>query len=655
MQAEITQFKAHLEQRYPGRSTTKHYLSDLAIFSAIVKDVPPKSITIKDIDRFVLVQSQRGMKAATINRRLSAISSFFEYLIAINDDDDWQNTVHWKRHGISPGQHLPRDVSDNTVTVLLDIIQDPRDRAMVMLMVGAGLRIGEVVNLQLADLDINATSPLLRLRVRGKGDKERVVWLTQEVFHNVQAWLEERPEAKNQHMFLNQHQRPLSVSGVQFRLKQHCLNAGVKLSAHQLRHTFARRLVEHHMPVESLAKLLGHADLKTTQRYIDGADPALRADFLQAMQHMDQAIDTTEPQKAHSMPKAPALAPEEERPDPVALLDQMGHLHADLPDWLVTLLRQHLIRRSGRWAAHRVKPNLRNYFGRLHNLCRWLIENRNWRQIDQLQRSDLVTYVDARQKEGVKPNTIRTELTTFRSLWREWLAEERVTNGALLQVKAPEVGDPLPRYLTLPEYRRLEQVVQDETAQDRTQDRLHQAWFYLLAHTGVRSSELFNLRVNDCDLIGRRLRVNFGKGNRDRVIPITSQLAIILQDYLAVRVPIPSNHLLVDRKMPLDRNIVVRKLRKWGHQARIIPLTPHRLRHTLATLLINQGMPITSLQKLLGHRHISNTMIYARVHDETVKQQFSAAMSQIELIPVLDWPFQVVESVATSEHTFDSV
>jgi integrase/recombinase XerD len=284
-----------------------------------------------------------------------------------------------------------------------------------------------------------------------------------------------------------------------------------------------------------------------------------------------------------------------------------------------------------------------------------LIENRNWSKIDQLQRSDLVAYVEARLKENVRPNTIRTDLTTFRSLWREWLAEELVTNTAVLQVKGPEVGDPLPRYLTLVEYQRLENVVQNQTAQTGPEDRLHQAWFYLLAHTGVRSSELFNLRVQDCYLAGGRLRVRSGKGNRDRSIPLTAQLSTILQAYLAIREPASSDHLLVHHHQPLDRNIVVRKLREWGHQAGIAPLTPHHLRHTLATLLINQGMPITSLQKLLGHRHISNTMVYARVHDETVKQQFSSAMSQIECIPIPDWPKQMIKSSNTTEHTFDSV
>jgi integrase len=84
-------------------------------------------------------------------------------------------------------------------------------------------------------------------------------------------------------------------------------------------------------------------------------------------------------------------------------------------------------------------------------------------------------------------------------------------------------------------------------------------------------------------------------------------------------------------------------------------MTPHRLRHTLATMLINQGMPIVSLQKFLGHQDINKTMIYARVHDETVKEQFATAMNQIERIPVANWPSQLIELDSVIEQAFDSV
>ena len=131
MQKEMVQFKAYLQRRYPGRSTTKHYMSDLAIFKQFVGDTPPKQVSVKMIDRFVQAQSEQGLKPATINRRLSTIASFFDNLIVKNTDDGWQNPVHHQRHCIRMGDHLPRDVSDRTVATLLATIDDKRDLAMV--------------------------------------------------------------------------------------------------------------------------------------------------------------------------------------------------------------------------------------------------------------------------------------------------------------------------------------------------------------------------------------------------------------------------------------------------------------------------------------------------------------------------------------------
>lgn len=524
-------------------------------------------------------------------------------------------------------------------------------------MLGAGLRIGEVVNLEAGDLDLSETNPLSRLRVHGKGDKERAVWLTREVLRDVQLWLAERPPSKSKFMFLNQHGRPSSVSGVQFRLKQHCQTAGVQLTAHQLRHTYARRLVENNMPVESLAKLLGHNQLTTTQRYSDGADPTLRSDFFQAIERI-QAYNSPVSDTCSSRPAFKSISASktaEERPDTVELLDNLQHLAADLPDWLQERLYEHTRRRAARWSAHRLKPQLHLHFSSLCRIGRWLVQNRDWQQLDQLQRTDILAYVHARQEAGLKPRSIASQLTIFRIFWRDLLAEERVKNGAVLQVKAPVADAPLPRYLTVAEYQQMEQIVQQETTQDRPQDRFNQAWFYILAHGGLRLSEVCNLRLENCDLVGKRLRVQSGKGNRDRVIPMTDQLATVLQAYLVVRESAPSNHLLVYKSKLVKGHLIPDRLKRWGLKASILPMTPHRFRHTLATMLINQGMPIVSLQKFLGHQDINKTMIYARVHENTVKEQFSTAMNQIERIPVANWPNPMIELETIAEQTFDSV
>ena len=645
MKTELAKFKRYLENRYPDRSTTKHYMSDLTIFSQFVGHKTPHEISAKQIDEFVQTQSEQGLKAATINRRLSAISSFYEFLIGEAEADGLQNPVSWKRHSVRPGRHLPRDVSDETVNQLLAVVEHTRDRAMFELMLRAGLRVGEVIGLQLNDLQPVDATGLARLRVCGKGDKDRIAWLTTETLSHLERWLQERPEPDSPYLFLNQRGRPLSVAGVQYRLKQYCQQTGVKFTCHQLRHTFARRLVEHGMPVESLAKLLGHTDLQTTQRYIDGADPTVRDDFRQAMQALDQQSQPPCQSKATTA-LATSFSPSQpdERPNPGALVDHLAHLGADLPDWLFQALRTHTIRRIARWQPHRAKAQTRFHFSTLCRISRWLVTERNWQQLDQLQRVDLVAYVNARQEAGLKPGSIAAELTIFRAFWRDLLNQELVTNGAVLQVKAPSAGDHLPRYLSASEFQRLEQVVQTQTQADTPQDGFNRAWFFLLAHAGLRKSEVLNLRLSDLDLNGRRLRVQGGKGDRDRVLPMTDQLVAVLQAYLAVREPAATDHLLIYKGAPVKDQLIPDRLQRFGQLAQIEPMTPHRLRHTLATFLINQGMPITSLQKFLGHQDINKTLIYARVYDETVRNQFASAMAQIEAIAVADWPTQITNS-----------
>ena len=162
MKDAIERFKQYVEQRYPNRSTSKHYMSDLSIFSKFAGDVSPKEITPKLIDQFVQKQSQQGKKGSTINRRLSSLSSFFDFLIEETEDDSWSNPVRWKRHAVKLGHHLPNDVSDDTVSRLLGVIDDVRDRAMFTLMVSGGLRVGEVVKLNVDEIEAIETAIIIR-------------------------------------------------------------------------------------------------------------------------------------------------------------------------------------------------------------------------------------------------------------------------------------------------------------------------------------------------------------------------------------------------------------------------------------------------------------------------------------------------------------
>jgi integrase/recombinase XerD len=631
MKTDLKRYISHLERKHPNRSTKKHYASDLDIFARFINNKCPREVTVQDIDAFIEEQSRQQLQAATINRRLVAISGFFQFLIFEVEEEGWRNPVRWKRHGIRQGHHLPRDVNEETVAALWAKIDDPRDQAMFTLMLKAGLRVGEVVTLNKDAVEGPGQDQLARLRVRGKGDKERIIWLTPQTWLYLHYWLEIRPQSESQALFLNQHGRRLSVDGVQYRLREYCRQADVRVTCHQLRHTFARRLAEENMPIESLAKLLGHSDLQTTQRYIEGANLDVREDFLATMAKLDEITQQNRDRASEKSVPTFAPVPAEKPPDPQAIMKKVAHHSADLPDWLRLFLEKYTQRRIAGWSPHQAERRARQDHSVLSRTCRWLVEERGWQQLDALKRMDLLAYINYRMEVGIQPSSIKTELTLFRSFWRSLLEQELVSNGTILLVKVHARQEHLPRYLTGEEFQRLEATMLQHTDKMEQRDLFDRAWFYLLAHGGLRRNEMLNLRTGDCDFRYDRLRIRSGKGNRDRVIPMTNRLKQALLDYLVVREPAATDHLLLFKGKAVSAQTVYNRLKAYGQLAGIPKLSPHRLRHTLATLLINEGMPIVSLQKLLGHRDINDTLVYAKVHNETVRRQFATAMKKIEV------------------------
>jgi len=633
MKDEIAQFALFLKRRFGNRSTAKHYMHDLELFVKQFGDKPVALISALDVDSFVEDQVNRGLKATTVNRRLASLHSFFEFLATLDPDNAPANPVVWRRHKVKQGQPLPRDVPDGQVEALFAAIPDQRDRAIFGLMTGAGLRIGEVVSIRLGDLQHPAVpTQMTLLRVHGKGEKERIVWITPYWYDLVAQWLALRPTANNDFLFLNQRGRPLSVRGVQHRLQTHCQKAGVQFSAHQLRHTFSRRLAEQRMPVESISKLLGHAQIETTQRYIAGADPDLRDEFRQAMNGVAAATISTIP----ALPPIPipVLAPEAADPADLTLI--LGRFDP-FPDWLRLPLSAYVQHRWRNWQPHMAKQHGRRLTRRLITVWKWLLQERDLPHLSALQRSDVEAFLTARTDAGLTTNTICNDLVALRSFL--FFAQERGTpfSPNIFRVPFPKRPQPLPRHLSPEAYRRLVNVVLQQTETDSPQNRLDRAWFLTLARTGIRISELLNLRVSDIDLASGRISIRMGKNGQGRLVYTTPELTHALLAYLPSRPNLADNHLWLTPDKPLSAQLVRNRLHNWGHVENI-DVSPHVLRHTVATLLINQEMPIETLRKLLGHRSLSVTQQYAHLSDATVQKQFQKATEHLEGIVTSEWP-----------------
>jgi len=640
MNEVIREFERYLNRRYPGSSTVKHYVNDLQLFQRFV-DKPPREVTRLDIDRLVEDQQARGLSATTVNRRLACLRHFFEFLADQADDDTWANPVVWRRHQVKKGKPLPRDISDADAERLFACIHHLRDRLMFGLMCWVGLRVGEVAALRVSDL-IPSGHPGAgaRLRVRGKGQKERVVPLTPALTQQWEEWLEQRPPVESDALFITRRKRGISVRGIQDRLAHYCRQAGIEVSCHQLRHTFGRRMAEAVMPLPSLSKLLGHARVTTTQLYIAGAGVDVRADYETAMGRLEaerpgSPLFPATPLEPAGIPPSPTEPGGSDGGAEVTRLEapesppDVSRFWAGLPAWLVEPLADYIADQQRRWKPSQVRHHTRNRLQTLRQVWRWLLEERAVSGLAALGRRDVQAYVDARLGAGVAASTINRQL---RDLWAFLrFVEERgqpISPGVFRVARLKE-GQPLPRFLTEEEYRRLEVLILNKTAAGTRDDRLDRAWFYLLAYGGLRLSELCDLRLGDVDLEGLRLAVREGKGKRDRIIPLAVTTAAILHDYLAVRGTAQTDHLLIFRQQDIKPELVQGRLRRYG-EAVGVAVSPHRLRHTLATRLVNVGMDIVSIQRLLGHEKLNTTMIYAHVHDTTVERDFRQAMARLE-------------------------
>ena len=278
MHTELTEFQNWLSCQYPHSSTKKHYISDLVLFFSHAGK-PPGEINFCDVDKYIDQLLAEGYSPLTINRRLSSIRTFYYFLSIINDTAVNCPVVP-ERHFLRKHHPLPRHASDEQIKSIFSFMGNPRDQAIFTLMLECGLRVGEVCNLSLEDVLLDDPP---RLRVYGKGDKDRVAYLSPPALEILSSWLTSRPVTKTRAVFVSKHGKRLSVSGMQYLLKQYCEQAGTNITCNQFRHTFGSRMAEAKMPVTTLQKLLGHRSPRTTQRYIHLSNPVLQSEYDQAI------------------------------------------------------------------------------------------------------------------------------------------------------------------------------------------------------------------------------------------------------------------------------------------------------------------------------------------------------------------------------------
>ncbi|MBI3333737.1 MAG: tyrosine recombinase XerC [Candidatus Omnitrophica bacterium] len=263
---------------------------------------------------------------------------------------------------------------------------------------------------------------------------------------------------------------------------------------------------------------------------------------------------------------------------------------------------------------------LRSYARDLAGL-RAALGDRPWEQVDLLS---LRQFVAGERARGLGKASVARRVATIRSLFRFLCREGYLSANPAQGLSRPKQERRLPNFLSVEETARLVEA----PSGDQVSSLRDRAILETLYSAGLRVSELVSLRIRDLDLIGGTLRV-MGKGRKERMVPVGSFCVQAIRRYLKALGP------EIDDESPLFRNrmkggLTDRSVRRIlaGYLNRVSlakKISPHALRHSFATHLLDRGADLRSVQELLGHSSLTTTQIYTHVTTERLKRVYESA------------------------------
>lgn len=240
-------------------NTKKSYRRDLInMLRYINKD--EIEITLADLLAWVNWMNDEGKSTATIARRIGTCKRYFEFLFDIDVIE------------INPSKKLrpPKIVNKSEPTLtsdevnkMIDVAKNPRDKAIVATLASTGMRISELLNVQIDDFDGDDIS------IVGKGNKRRLVHINEKTMRYIEDYLKVRKDSSINNLFVTSNDTPLHPDNVNRTLKNLASKAGIDKNVHNhsLRHMFATTMLDHHVPIEQIQLCMGHSDISVTTRY----------------------------------------------------------------------------------------------------------------------------------------------------------------------------------------------------------------------------------------------------------------------------------------------------------------------------------------------------------------------------------------------------
>lgn len=287
----VNQFLAYLSyERNRSLATVSSYRKDLEAFQKFVQ-AQDSTLSWADVDAdlvrdWMAEMMNEGQRATSINRRLSALRSFYRFALARNlvKSNPVQGVV-----GPKKDKPLPQFLKEKEMDELLqedfwtDCYENVRDRMIIMTFYETGIRLAELMNLCDGDVDFMSG----QLKVTGKRNKQRLIPFGAELSQALQHYMGVRDAQVVRHsaaLFLANDGQQMTADAIRYRVKKHLslVSTLKKRTPHVLRHTFATAMLNHKAGIESVKKLLGHESLSTTEIYTHTTFEQLKREYLNA-------------------------------------------------------------------------------------------------------------------------------------------------------------------------------------------------------------------------------------------------------------------------------------------------------------------------------------------------------------------------------------
>lgn len=264
------------------------------------------------------------------------------------------------------------------------------------------------------------------------------------------------------------------------------------------------------------------------------------------------------------------------------------------------------------------RNTLESYARDLTRLEKWA--TRSGKAVPELTRQDLRHWIAALSREGLSPSSVARSVSAARGFFRFLMLDGHIKGQPTDNLNTPQRFAYLPQFLTEDEIDQLF-AAPDVSTEEGIRDR---ALLEVMYGGGLRVSELVSLKQDDVDILSG-LVVCHGKGSKERRVPIGKSAIHWLQQYGVVKATYgkaTSAYMFVNRGKPLTRQFAWSMIKRYAAKAGVKDISPHTLRHSFATHLLQNGADSRSVQALLGHSDISTTQIYTHITDRHLRSSY---------------------------------